>query len=227
MENSSASQTTFMHLIFKTLGGLGGGMVGTVLAVVMFLVASASLEPVLTRAAFEPTEVPPFFIFILMFMIFLSTLGSNLVGSLLLGLSEKFRYTKIGAALSQIFFLNLIMFVVLIPVYLIVSKIELAFVSYVVGVHILISAQGSALVLEMVSNTKHAVVGIYATILASLFASGIAFILYTVSGSNASILLFTIFPVLWISIGLMEGILELVYGAIVSATGKDFLAVKE
>lgn len=96
---------------------------------------------------------------------------------------------------------------------------------YAVAVQVFLSGQSSVLALEVVSNSKYGIIGIYSTIIAVIFG-GAALLAVNKFSDNSTVFLFSIFPSIWILIGISHGILAYAYSLIASASGKDFMAVE-
>src|SRR3989338_10800708 len=102
---------TFLTLVLKTFAGIGGGIAGMLILLVIFLGASTILQSAINPGfATDQTTKNPLFIFVFMAMIFLTSLGSNLLGSLFFTFVEHEKYTRTSTAMYQIFFANLVIF---------------------------------------------------------------------------------------------------------------------
>lgn len=211
----------FIRFLMKLGAGLGGGIAGAMILLVVFLLSASILQPALQ--ATSETEINPLFVFVLMAMIFLSSCGSNILGTLFLALTDRERYTRLSSALYQIFIVNIVIFGLTAPLYFVTANMGVGMTAYTAGLHIVLSAQASALILEMVSDPKYSLLGIYSTIFAILFSAGVGFLVYQ-STQSATILLFAIFPIIWISIGFMEGFIGMLYHGIYAMWGTDFLS---
>jgi len=217
------TQFTFLNLITRTIAGLGGGILGTAVLLVIYILTVSIVAPVLAPTGDESATLSPLFIFILMGMIFASTLAANLIGPLLISFTARDKYQRITTSLFQLFIVNIVIFVVLIPIYLFSVSIGMEFISYAAGLQIVFSVLASALIFEIIANYRYALLGVYSTIFAVLSAIAINIMLYQVTG-NATILLFVALPLLWGGIGFMFGLVGLIYQWIVNTWGTDYLA---
>lgn len=220
---------SFATFLLKILASTGGGIFGAVILIVIFLVSSSILEP-LTGGQTE-TYISPIFVFVLMIIIFISTTASNLLSTFLLSLTERQRYKRVSSAIYQTFIVSIIMFLLMVPVYFITSAIDISIVPYAIGLHIILTAQLSALILEIVSNYKYALVGLYGITFSILVSAAILFglsgiILNSTENPDASpeILLFIALPIVWGSIGFMQSIVTMIYSWFARTYDKDFLA---
>ncbi|MBU1445639.1 hypothetical protein KKD70_00030 [Patescibacteria group bacterium] len=220
-----APKFSFLSLITRSIAGFGGGIAGTLVLLIIWMLSNSVLAPVMAPAD-EIVELDPLFIFVLMGMIFISTLVSNMVGPLLISFTQKERYQRTATALFQIFIINIIIFLITIPVYLFSSGFGIQFLSYAAGLQISFSILASALVFEIVSNFKYALVGVYGTIVAILSGIAINIMFYQATGS-ATVLLFVALPLLWGGVGFTSGIVTMLYNWMVSVWGNDFLATSQ
>ena len=205
----------------KLGAGIGGGLAGALILLVVFLLSASVLQP-----ALDPTSeaaINPLFVFVMMMMMFLATCGANIVGTLLLSLTDRERYTRFSSSLYQIFIVNIVIFGMTAPIYFITANMGIGMTAYAAGFHIVMSAQASVLILEMISDPKYSLLGIYSTLFAILFSAGVLFMIFQATGS-ATTLLFAVFPVIWVSIGFMGGLIGMLYHGIYSTWGIDFLA---
>lgn len=217
---------SLLTVFLRSFAGLGGGIIGTFILLVVFLLASSILQPALTP---DGTDVHPLFIFVFMAMLFLATVGSNLVSVMLLALTDRSKYVKFSSIVTQTFSTNIVVFIFSAPLYLIASSIDLTFVAYVAGLHVIISLMASALVMEIIADFEYALVGVYGIILAVLAGAGANFLIYQVTMTanggvpNATLLLFVAMPLLWLLLGFMTSAVNMFYEWVFRAYGTDFL----
>ncbi len=224
-EINEQSKFTFLQLITRTIAAFGGGVAGTIVLLIVYLLTSSILVPVLS-AAEDSLSVNPLFIFALMGMVFASTLVSNLLAPLFISFTQKGRYARVTTSMFQIFISNVVVFVILIPIYLFATSISTEFTSFAAGLHIAFSVLASAMIFEIISNYKYALLGVYSTIFAVL--AGIVFniILFQATGT-ATVLLFVALPILWGGVGFLYGIFTMLYQWIVNTWGTDYLATTQ
>ncbi len=222
-EQKQMTQFTFLNLITRTFAGLGGGILGTVVLLVIYVLTVSIVAPVLTTSGDTETTLSPLFIFILMGMIFASTLAANLIAPLLISFTARERYQRITTSLFQIFIVNIVVFLILIPIYLFATSLGLEFIGYAAGLQIVFSVLASALIFEIIANYKYALLGVYSTIFAVLIAIAFSIVLFQATG-NATILLFLALPLLWGGVGFTFGLVGLIYQWIVNTWGTDYLA---
>jgi len=216
---------SFGTFLLKILAGAAGGIAGSLILVVIFVLASSILTPITGAQEGDIIQVSPIFTFILMMMIFLSSTVGNIMSTWLMALTERGKYTRIASAISQVFILSMIIFVLMVPVYFITSATNVNITAYAVALHIIISAQVSALILEIVSNYRYALVGVYGITFSVLTSAGIMFGLAGIVKSP-QILLFVALPIVWGSIAFVQSIFTILYGWIARTYDKDFLSTQ-
>ena len=219
---TSPPEATFLTLFLKTFAGLGGGIVGTLILLVIFLMGASIIQP--TLASTGDQTIHPLFIFVFIAMIFLSSLGSNLVGSILFSFVQHNKYSRTTSVSYQIFIMNIVMLAVTAPIYLLVFGLGLQLTAFVAGMHIILSALTSIMIMEIVGNLRYALVGVYGAILSIIFSTGVIFMFYQFTGQNLVILMFITLPVIWMSTGFISTIVDMFYAWIYSLYGTDFLA---
>jgi len=220
-----APRMTFLALITRTISALAGGIAGTLVLLIIYIVSGTTVAPVLMPQS-EVTEVSPLFIFVLMAMIFASTLISNLVAPLLISFTQRDKYKRITTTLFQVFIINVVIFLILTPLYFFSSQISYQFTSYAAGLEIAFGVLASALILEIISNYKYALLGVYSVIFAIVAGLALNILVYQFTG-NATILLFIALPVLWGAVGFTYGIFIMLYHWIVETWGTDYLATTQ
>lgn len=226
-QENQPPQFTFLSLITRSIAGLVGGILGSVVLLIIYIlsvsIVSPVLNPVTVGSAVESSEISPLFIFILMGMVFASTLAANIVTPLLISLTQSGKYKRVTTSLFQIFIINIVVFVILAPIYLFSQGLGFEFMSYAAGLQIAFSVLASALVFEIIANYKYALLGVYSTIFAVLLAIALNIMVYTVAG-NATILLFIALPLLWGGVGFMFGVVGMIYQWVVRTWGVDYLS---
>ncbi|MBD3330688.1 hypothetical protein GF354_04125 [Candidatus Peregrinibacteria bacterium] len=222
--NEIGPKLSFPTFLLKILASGVGGVTGSLIFLLIFVLASSLISPVLEN--FQTQDVvSPIFIFILAVMVFLASTTGNLLSILLLGLTERGKYQRLTSSVYQTFVLSIIIFLLMVPVYYITSTINISITAYAIALHIILTAQVSALALEIVSNYRYALVGVYGVTFAILLSSGILFGVARFI-TNPAILLFAALPIIWGSIGLMTSVTTMIYGGIARIYDKDFLSTQ-
>ncbi len=207
--------------LFKLLAAGLGGTAGSLILLVVFVLASSILTPI-TQGETNG-YVSPIFLFFIMIMIFLSSTIGNLLSAFLISLTDRDKYVKISSALYQIFILSVVIFLLSVPVYFLTAAVDVSAVSYAVALQIIISAQVSALILEIISDYKYALVGLYGTTFSILVSAAVLFGMYAILG-NGTLILFVALPVVWLSIAFVQSVVTIFYGWVARTYDRDFLA---
>ena len=216
---------SFFTLVLKTMAGLVGGIAGSLVLLIIFLLSSSILQPVLGQTAETEVaqgDVSIVFLVVIIAMVFATSVVSSMVSTLLLSFTERDRYTKISTALGQVFIVNIVIFLFVLPIYLTTSTTRLELTAFAVALQIIMSATAGSLILELIHDRKYALLAVYNTILAILLGSGVNFLIYF-SLKSATLLLFVAIPIIWTLIGFFHGALTMFYYWIFQTWGSDFL----
>lgn len=213
----------FATFLLKVLAGGVGGIGGTLILVVIFLLARSLLEPIMTPEGEQ--YISPIFVFIMMVMIFLASTVGNIVSAWLLALTERDKYKRISSAIYQIFIISVVVFLLMVPVYYIIALGNISNMVYAVALHVIVTAQVSALILEIVSNYKYSLVGVYG-ITFSIVVSAAIMLGLAGAINNPQMLLFAALPIVWGSIAIVGTIFTILYTWIARTYDKDFLSTQ-
>ncbi|MEK7528424.1 MAG: hypothetical protein AAB592_01525 [Patescibacteria group bacterium] len=214
---------TFLTLFLKTFSGFAGGVAGTLILLVIFLLGASIIQPTLTAAAGSET-IHPLFIFVFIAMVFLSSLTSNVVGSLLFSFVQHEKYTRVSSAIYQIFIINIVIVAITSPIYLLAIGLGLELTAFIAGLHIIIASLTSVMILEIIGNLRYALLGVYSIIFSILFSTGVLFIFYQFIGQNLVVLMFITLPIIWTFMGFISTVVEMFYHWMYELYGSDFLA---
>jgi len=208
-------------VLYRLLAGMIGGA-GGALFIFMGMILGGS---VLESFAESAPKLSPFASFLIMAVLFLSNLVSNTLGVLLIGLSDRTKYFTPFRGIPQVVVVNIILFILIIPVYLIAKNIDPMLMAGVAVLHFFFSSMTSALVYEIICadqsrillNIYSVVIGIFAALLVLVF-------FYLSNEGNSPLLLFFGMPiVIWLSIGFIGALIEYFYYQLCRLTGIDFL----
>lgn len=221
-EEIGPERISFATFLLRLIAGAAGGVAGGLLLLLMFILVSSVFEPIASLGE-ELSYISPIFTFILLMMIFISATVGNIAAVWLMGLVEREKYQKIPSTIYQIFVISLIIFLLLAPVYFITGTTDPAITAYVVALHVVISAQASALIMEIISNYRYSLVGVYGVTFSILVSAGV---LFSLAGLIASpqILLFVALPAVWGTIALVGAVVNNIYSWLAKTYDKDFLA---
>ena len=228
-QTAGPSSPSFLTLVLKTFAGLGGGIAGMVILLLIFLGASTVLQPAFNPSALGAEEIAknPLFIFVFMAMIFLTSLGANILGSVFFSFVEHEKYSRTSTSLYQIFFVNLVIFIIMAPIYLLLDARGLLDMTGVLAaLHVVLSALASVMILEIIGNLRYAVVGVYGVVFSILVSTGLIMLVYEFSERNPTVVLFAALPIMWTMLGFVTVIVEMLYRWLYTLYGTDFLMSK-
>ena len=213
-------KVSLLVLGFRALAGIAGGIVGTMVLLFSVFLGASFFS---TEQGVE-TSLNPLVIFVFMAVTFLSSCLANCVSTFLVGLTDRSKYKNLFSSMYQIFAVNLAIMILMAPIYIIVSGLDMATMAYVAAIQILLSVIASAMILEILSDAKYALLGVYNVVLGLIFASALNFALYQLVGQNPTILLFAALPVIWMMLGLFNGLVGMGYRFVYDSYGIDFLS---
>lgn len=207
-------------VVFRTLAGILGGVLGSA---VIFLVII--LTQSIITGIFDSTTFNPVFIFIVLVMAFLSLQTAAIASASLFAYLENYKYTRLTSTLVQIFLINLLMFIVMIPAYVVVSQVNSEALIYVGATHVVFSAVASTLIMEIMTEYRYAILSVYTTI-ASVMIAILVILFVQFSASEILILpLLLMLPIIWGCVGLIIGVGEMIYSWIYETYGVDYLSL--
>lgn len=219
----------FLSLVLKSFAGLGGGIVGMLILLVIFLGASTILNSgwntvIVDGSLPEGGGKNPLFIFVFMAMIFITSMISNILAPLFFSFVQSEKYTRRTTSMYQIFFMNLAIFVLLAPLYFLLdSRGSVSMVSFLAGFHVVLSALASMVILEIVGNIRYALVGFYGVIFATVMSTATVLTIFEFTGHNPTSVLFATLPLLWMAMGFYTSVCEMFYRWLWSLYGTDFM----
>lgn len=193
---------------FRILGGIVGGISGTIIMLMIYFLSLAAL-PSQEEGAAGITQ------FVLITMVLLSTITTNMVSSQIIALSDREKYQESRATLINIFALNLLLFVFSTPLYIFTSGENVQFIA---AFHLLISAQMSALIMEVFAGHQYPLVGAYGVAFGGMTAFSIVALILASANGEASgmstIILFVAMPLVWGLLELFQCLVEIIYSKV-------------
>jgi MFS family permease len=213
----------FPMLLLKTLAGLAGGGIGSLILLVIAVLAATIIAP-LTDPTIAADGVSPVFVFVVSIMGFLASTIGNILSVLFLSLTEREKYTKTSTTIYHIFIISIVMFILMVPVYFIAASINVNLAVFAIALHVILSAMASSLIMEMVSNTKYSLIGLYGTIFSIVMSAAILFGMY--SGTSTAVVLFLALPIVWGSMAFIYSVFSMIYGWVVDLYDEDFLSLE-
>lgn len=134
-----------------------------------------------------------------------------MVIALLSGFLNNEKYPHYLTLLSQVFIFNIILFVISLPIYALISALALDTYSLSITAvfHLLISIQGSKLLMELLSNNEYKIVSVYGVILGTLFSFTVVLLMYILE--QKTFILFVVTPLITLSIELFRSLADIIY----------------
>lgn len=192
---------------YRLVSGLMGGLFGTLFIFMIYLFS----------VFFLGNKESPVTSFVLIFMVFLGSLVANLMTGVFLSLADPEKYSRGTSMLWQAFMVNMFLFVVAFPFYILLKDFHL-----VAFIHFLFSAFVSNILFEFFSyQGSYAITGLYG----SLFATFIIFVVLTLLQTLeiSSFLLFGILPITWFALCFFTLLVEISYTQLYRSLGVKFL----
>lgn len=225
----------FSLLFFKSLSGLGVGVIGMIILLIFVLFGLGTA----TTGAVSG----PFLVFSSLVMGFITALVTSGLGVFIFGMLDRERYPDLRLVVKHVILLNIIIFIFLLPIYFVTvvgatAGIKTLFL--IAALQLIISAQASIFVLEFSANssTRENLLTIYGTVFGILAAILVTLLIYTIfqklstpeelavggsGGRGPTAALFAILPLTWFFFGFSISTVEMVYRWIYETWGVDFL----
>ncbi len=228
MNSLSPRAVSFSTLFFKSLAGLGAGFAGTIVLLVFIGLGLAASG-----------ELGPFASFATILMGLIAALTANTLAVFFFGSIDPEKHPNKRILLRKTVSLQLIIFLFLLPAYLIAATFGKQAIFLVAGLQLVLAVQATALVLELaVENRTSNLLSVYGTtfaLLATVLVNVVIFLIFdrplSVSSPETTIiasqgltaLLFAILPVTWFCFGFFTSLTEMIYRWIYLTWGVNFL----
>jgi hypothetical protein len=207
--------------LIKTLvAGISGG-VGSVVFVIMLLLFGDILSNVFSA---ETASLSLIGAFLTLVTVFLATTASNLLATWLINLVSEKKTANLSTVMYQIFGLNLLLFVIMLPIYALIQIESQTMIRFGINFHMTVSLLGSALIYQFYSRPKDGLVSIFS----GMFAICLLFLTHLLLSSvniASELLVFILLPLLWSVLVLSQGFFSAVYQGIASIYDKEFLSL--
>jgi len=211
---------TGISIFFRSIAGAGGGVIGSILiSIVFFFFSTVGGVDFVSNTA---GSTHPLFIFVLTIITLIGTISANMMSAVFISYAEPQKYNKTASVLTQVFIINMSLFLFMIPIYVLAYAVDLNYLKIVVAAHSIISVISSNMVLEIISDYRYSLLEIYSTIASVVFGILISIIFYFL---NQTTLIFVLMPILWFSVGFFGGMVRLIYYNIYMSYGIDALSV--
>lgn len=179
------------------LAGLLGGLSGSALLLIFFIIASKIIQPVVLRG-FLTGEESSWFLAVFLTMIFFTTLLASLITTFLAtGNTRQFFHIIIG---------HIVIFLFLLPLYLIANYMQESYLAYIAALQIFLNVQFVLLIRERAARHHYAhLVPYYSSLLGILVAASLLGLLSQFIERES--LIFLILPIVWLSAELFHEML--------------------
>lgn len=203
------------------LRGIAGGLGGIAGTMILFLFILLS-QQILDTTGFDMSALSPVLIFVGAVILFLGSLISNALGNFLIALTDPAKYEHIGKGILQVLLMNIIIFIFVLPAFLVVKVTNQDYIFYIAVLQFLFSALTSALVFNAAAiDRTQSLLNIYSVTLGVFI--GILFISLLIVLTNPMVAFFLLPAVVWFTIGFFGAIIEYYYYQLYKRSGVDFL----
>ncbi len=230
-EKQLLTKITLPTVFINTLVGLSSGLLGTmVLGLILLLtwsIVGDVLIPTNQQTTSEFGEIlshkentHPLFLSVVILAIFMASLAANILKTILSTSLEE-RHTSPATALTHVGVGNVVLLLMMIPVYITISgQYGATGVAIVALIHSCLSAIFSVLTLELTSIRKYILVCLYGVI----FGLVLFFVSFNIFGNNSpTIMAFVALPLLLGMMSLGQGLTQLLYFWFAETYANDFL----
>jgi hypothetical protein len=229
-KNDFQTQASLSSIFFRGLGGFFSGLSGAVVLGLVLFVSWPIVEDtfVVTQTnqmgAVDPQpHMHPLFMSVVLMGVFLSSLIANIVYSMVNSMMLE-RYSFRSTILTHVFFGNLVILLLFVPVYLSASSYGPLAIEIIALSHATITALFTFFVLEILSTSPYIFVSLYGGILGLIL---FLFFGVTMIDGNAAIVSFLALPFLLLSLNVGSTITEMFYAWFNQTYGVDFLDTKK
>ena len=234
-EKQLLTKITLPNVFITTLMGFASGLLGTfVLGLILLLtwsIVGDVLMPTVDQTTTEFGEIlshrentQPLFLSVVVLAVFLATLAGNILKAYLTTSVEE-RYTASATCLTQVGIGNVVILLMIIPVYIMVSaQYGATGVAIAAIIHACLSGIFSVLTIDLITLKKYLLLSLYGVMLGMvLFCLG-----FNVFGNNnPTIMALVALPLLLGLLSFGQGISQLLYFWFVETYGNDFLDIEK
>ncbi|MFH0776757.1 MAG: hypothetical protein V1936_04060 [Patescibacteria group bacterium] len=229
-------EVKFSLFFFKSLSGIGIGIIGMLVLLVFVLLGLDTLG--------SEAVTGPFLTFAAVVMGFITALATNCLGIFLFGALDREKYADIHGVMKHVVSLNILIFIFLLPIYFLAivgSDQNLKTILLFATVQLVVSALASMFALELSNSqsSRQNLIAVYGIIFAVLMTIVVNMLIYNLGqnlstaaelavggsgGKGITIVLFSILPTTWFFFGAFTTMVEMVYRWIYQTWGKDPLS---
>ena len=224
-KNFEGSRMEGISILYRLIAGMIGGAGGALFILMGMMLGGSLLESFSSNTA----DISPFATFLILIVLFLSTVVANTLGVLLIGLSDRNKYSIPFKGVPQVIVVNIILFILSIPIYFIAKGIDPYLIAGVAVLQFFFSSLTSALAYDVICTERRRILLNIYSIIIGIFVGLLVLIFFYLmnTGSNTLLIFFSVPIVIWMSIGFVGGLIEYFYHQLFLYQGIDFLALPE
>ena len=228
MKSTLLKPVSFLDIFIRFFAGFGAGVAGAViLVIILFLgwgIVGSTLSPAdaVTNEFGVSTVVEgthPMFVYFVVLAVFLGILAGNLsyiLMSTLISEHYEFRTTL----LTDVFFGNLVLLILMIPVYAMMnSYFGYTSIGAAAVIHAILAAILSFFTLEIINWSKYLLVNLYGLLMGLILFTIVAILFF----SNKTIFAFFVLPLLFGFLAMGNALAQSIYEWYYRTYGNDFL----
>lgn len=212
---SNFETTSFGAFLLRLFSGIAGGLLGTVAALLVFVLFSYAN----TTSEGHDIWSKEFTGAGILAMVFFGSLVANIFAVLLQSFSAPYKYVAKMDILKDVFSVNIFLFLLSAPFYLLFSKTILS----IAALHLFISASTSALIAEVGAGKQYAVMGVFGVSLAQIFLFSF-FLLFLKDMGNQTVFSIFFLPFIWILLPVMIFLSEKIRSALLKLFSYDLFS---
>ncbi|MFK7779601.1 MAG: hypothetical protein QM490_00425 [Candidatus Gracilibacteria bacterium] len=219
-------QITFSDILVNGLGSLIAGIIGSIVILIITFVLGNSVDVPGTFAGSEiGFETSSIFPLILSVITLIATTITLYLTYRLLTLTSEERYKKNIVISGQIAFFAFIVYVFITPIYIYAGTINYEYIMYIFLAHTLIVTFGTSILLELLNNYRHVLIGLYGSFVGLFVSMSLTALIFTSfsTGSAKLIALVLLLPLINFSVTFFKQLFELSYYYYYKYTNQDQL----
>ncbi len=225
MANFWPRKITFQDLLVSSLAAFIAGFLGSLLILTITFLSSGALDivGVLKSTGIGAMEVGSIFPLIMSLITLLWTSITMFLTYMILHMVSPERYKKNTIILGQIALFGMLLYILITPIYILLWIFSPSYLMLLFIAHTLIVIFGTNIILEVMNNYRHILIGIYGSFV-GLFVSTILTILifsFFSSGSAKLFSLVVLLPIINFSVIFFKQIFELLYYQFHLFTNRD------
>jgi hypothetical protein len=231
MKKTLLKPISLLDIFIRFFSGFGAGVTGSIISLIILFLGWS-----IVGSAISPTDLPvnefgisvapeathPLFTYFVILAVFLGILASS-VSYVLISTLISEHYSFRTTLLTDVFFGNLILLVLMIPLYTVVNaKFGYMSIGISAGLHATLSALLSFFTLEIINWSKYLMVNLYGIILGFIIFS----IVSILSFSDKTVFAFFILPFLFGFLSMGNALAQSIYEWFYKTYGNDFLNIE-